>query len=235
MWQLNPTWGKPRIQAELAKLGITISDATVLKYRPKTARPPSQSWRTFLANHMADTCSMDFLTVPTATFGLLYVLVLLSHNRREIVHINITSSPNADWIAQQITEAFPYKTAPRCLLRDNDKKYGRAVKGKIKAMGIEDVTTAYRSPWQNPYCERVIGSIRRECLNHVIVMNEKHLRRVLNGYVAYYHGSRTHQSLDNDCPTPRPAEPPEMGNVIAFPKVGGLHHHYAREGAKVAA
>lgn len=143
---------------------------------------------------------MDFLTVPTATFGLLYVLVILSHERREIVHLNVTSSPNADWIAQQIAEAFPYDT-PRFLLRDNDKKYGHAVKDRIKSMGIEDVTTAFRSPWQNPYCERVIGSIRRECLDHVIVMNEKHLRRVLSGYVDNYHGSRTHQSLNNDCPT----------------------------------
>ena len=184
---------------------------------------------------MADTCSMDFLTVPTATFGLLYVLVILSHDRREIVHFNVTSSPNADWIAQQITEVFPYDTAPRFLLRDNDKKYGHVVKDRIESMGIEDVTTAFRSPWQNPYCERVIGSIRRECLNHVIVMNEKHLCRILRDYVAYYHGSRTHQSLQNDCPTPRTIEPPEMGKVIAIPKVGGLHHRYEREHAKLAA
>jgi transposase InsO family protein len=161
---------------------------------------------------MAETCSMDFLTVPTATFGLLYVLVILSHDRREIVHLNVTSSPNADWIAQQITEAFPYDTTPRFLLRDNDKKYGYAVKDRIKSM-----------------------SIRRECLIHVIVMNEKHLRRVLQDYVAYYHESRTHQSLAGDCPTPRAVEPPEMGKVIAIPKVGGLHHRYAREHAKLAA
>ena len=147
----------------------------------------------------------------------------------------ISMSPNADWIAQQVGEAFPYDTAPRFVLRDNDKKYGHAVKDRIKSMGIEDVTTAFRSPWQNPYCEHVVGSIRRECLNHVIVMNEKHLRRVLNGYIDYYHGSRTHQSLHNDCPTPRTVEPPEMGKVIAIPKVGGLHHRYARENAKLAA
>ena len=146
-----------------------------------------------------------------------------------------TGDSDADWIAQQITEAFPYDTAPRFLLRDNDKKYGHAVKDRITSMRIEDVTTAFRSPWHNPYCERVIGSIRRECLNHVIVFNEKHLRRVLFGYVAYYHGSRTHQSLHNDCPTTRAVEPPEMGKVIAIQKVGGLHHRYAREGAKLAA
>lgn len=178
---------------------------------------------------------MDFLTVPTVAFGLLYVLVILSHERREIVHVNVTTSPNAEWIARQLTDAFPYDTVPRFLIRDNDKRYGKVVASRADALSLDEVTTAYRSPWQNPYCERVLGSNRRECLDHVIVLNERHLRAVLGQYVSYYHESRTHQSLDDECPMPRAIEPPEMGKVVAFPKVGGLHHRYAREGTKLAA
>jgi putative transposase len=228
MWSSNPTWGKPRIKAELAKLGIEVSDSTVLRYRPPRRRSPSQSWRTFLANHIEDIVAIDFFVVRTATFRVLYVLLVMSHDRRRIRHFNVTTSPSATWAAQQLREAFPYDTAPRYLLRDRDGVFGRDFVRRVEAMGIKEVITAPGSPWQNPYCERVIGSIRRECLDHIIVLNERHLMRVLRGYTSYYHSSRTHQSLDNDCPDPRPIEPQERGDVVALPQVGGLHHRYVR-------
>ncbi len=228
MWNMNPTWGKPRIQAELAKLGITLSDSTVAKYKPKRRQPPSQTWRTFLDNHVEDIVSVDFFTVPTATFRVLYVLLVMSHDRRRIIHINVTDSPSGAWAARQLLEAFPFDTAPRFLVRDNDSIFGGPFSRRARSLGISEVKTAIRSPWQNSYCERLIGSIRRECLDHVIVLNEQHLRRVLRGYVDYYHRSRTHQSLGNDCPSTRCIEPSEMGKVIAFPEVGGLHHRYGR-------
>ncbi len=228
MWNANPTWGKRRIQSELAKLGISLTDSTVAKYRPKRGTPPSQTWRTFLDNHLEDTVAIDFFTVPTATFRVLFVLLVMSHDRRRIIHWNVTDAPSSAWTARQLLEAFPYDTAPRYLLRDNDTKFLGEFARCIEAIGIEEVKTAPHSPWQNPYCERLIGSIRRECLDHVLVLNEQHLRRVLRSYVNYYHDARTHRSLDNNCPVPRAVEPPEMGHVIAFPQVGGLHHRYRR-------
>jgi transposase InsO family protein len=227
----NPLWGAPRIHGELLKLGIEVSQATVSKYIKNLPRPPSQTWLTFLRNHIDCSASMDFFVLPTATFRLLFVLIVLHHDRRRIVHIGVTAHPTATWIKQQMTEAFPWDTAPRYMIRDRDGVYGLEVRARIKAMGIDEVLTAPRSPWQNPYVERVIGSIRRECLDHVIVLSERHLRRVLASYLDYYHRSRTHLALSKDSPVPRPIQPAQTGKVIAFPQVGGLHHRYERMAA----
>ena len=231
MSQTNPLWGAPRIHGELLKLGITVSQATVSKYMVRHRKPPSQSWRTFLTNHAKDIVSVDFFTVPTASFRVLYVFLVLSNQSRRVVHFNVTDSPSATWTGQQIVEAFPWDTAPRYLLRDRDKIFGHEFVHRVEMMGIKQVLISARSPWQNPYVERVIGSIRRECLDHTIVINEKHLRRVLRDYFKYYHGSRTHLGLEKDCPTPRPVETPDFGSIQAQPLVGGLHHRYFRRAA----
>ena len=228
MQSANVGWGAPRIHGELRKLGIEVSQATVSKYMVRQRKPPSQTWRTFLDNHTDCIAGIDFFTVPSATFRILYVFVVLSHDRRHIVHFNVTAHPTVRWTAQQMVEAFPFDSAPRYLLRDRDAIYGEKVRRRIKSLGIEEVVTTPRSPWQNPFCERVIGSIRRDCLNHVIVLNERHLRRILREYFSYYHTCRTHLSLNKDPPETRPVEPPEMGNIVAFPHVGGLHHRYVR-------
>ena len=224
----NIGWGAPRIHGELKMLGIEISESTVAKYMIRHCNPPSQTWRTFLENHATELVSVDFFTVPTATFRILYVLVILHHERREIVHFNVTEHPTAQWTAQQLVEAFPFDSAPRYLLRDRDSIYGGRFRNRVKSLGIDEVLTAPRSPWQNPYVERIIGSIRRECLNHVIILNERHLRRQLKSYSTYYHEARTHLSLDKQSPVPRSIEPPEQGKVVAIPHVGGLHHEYRR-------
>ena len=231
MQSANVGWGAPRIHGELLKLGINISQATVSKYMVRHRKPPSQTWRTFLNNHADCTAGIDFFTVPTATFRILYVFIVLSHDRRHIVHFNVTAHPTAQWTAQQLVEAFPFDSAPRYLLRDRDAIYGDLVQRRIRSLGIDDVITAPRSPWQNPFCERVIGSIRRDCLDHVIVLNERHLRRILREYFSYYHTCRTHISLNKDPPETRIVEPPELGNIVAFPRVGGLHHRYVRMAA----
>jgi putative transposase len=170
-------------------------------------------------------------TIPTATFRVLYVLVVLAHNRRRVVHFNLTEHPTAAWTAQQIIEAFPEDTAPRFLLRDRDQIYGEEFRRRVAGMRIEEVMTAPQSPWQSPYVERLIGSIRRECLNHVIVFNETHLRGILKSYIEYYHRSRTHLSLAKDAPVPRAKHPPDLGAVIEIAEVGGLHHRYERRAA----
>lgn len=224
----NTTWGVPRIQSELALLGHTVSEATVRKYRIRHRKPPSQTWRMFLDNHLTDIVAIDFFTVPTATFRILFAFIVLRHDRRHVVHFNVTAHPTASWTAQQMIEAFPEDEAPRFLIRDRDGIYGQQFKTRVKSMGIEQVVTAPQSPWQNPYVERLIGSVRRECLDHVIVINEQHLRRILRSYFEYYHGSRTHLSLERNSPIAREIEPPERGRVIAIPQVGGLHHRYCR-------
>jgi putative transposase len=231
MSQANPLWGAPRIHGELLKLGIEVSQATVSKYMVRHPKPPSQSWRTFLNNHAKDIVSIDFFTVPTATFRVLYVFLVLSNKRRRIVHFNATESPTAAWISQQIIEAFPWDTAPRYLMRDRDKKYGDKFIRCLESMDIEQVLISVRSPWQNPYVERVIGSIRRECLDHTIIFGENHLRRVLKEYFRYYHQSRTHLGLEKDCPEPRLVEPADSGKIRAERMVGGLHHRYYRQAA----
>ncbi len=224
----NPIWGVPRIQSELALLGHTVAESTVRKYRIRQRKPPSQTWRTFLDNHLADIVAIDFFTVPTATFRVLFAFVVLRHDRRKVVHFNVTAHPTAAWTAQQIIEAFPDDTSPRFLIRDRDGIYGDNFQRRVRGMDIEEVVTTPRSPWQNPYCERLIGSIRRECLDHMIVIHERHLRRILRAYFRYYHESRTHLSLDRNSPIKRAVEPPERGKVIAIPQVGGLHHRYRR-------
>ncbi len=224
----NAAWGSPRIQSELALLGYTVDQSTVAKYMCRHRKPPFQTWRTFLENHVRDIAAIDFFVVPTVRFQLLYCLVVLRHDRRRVVHFNVTAHPTARWTGQQIVEAFPYDEAPRFLMRDHDGIYGVDFRERVKHMGIGEVVIAYRSPWQSPYVERLIGSIRRECLNHVIVLNEAHLRRILTIYFVYYHEARTHLSLDRNAPIPRKVEAPSCGRVIAIPQVGGLHHRYTR-------
>ena len=228
MQSVNVGWGAPRIHGELLKLGIEISQATVSKYMQHRNKPPSQTWRTFLANHAECLAAIDFFTVPTATFRILYVFIVLGHDRRQILHFNVTEHPTAHWTAQQLVEAFPFESAPRYLLRDRDSIYGETVRRRIKSLGMENVIAAPRSPWQNPFVERVIGSIRRDCLDHVIVINEPHLRSILREYLSYDHTCRTHLSLNKDPPEPRIVEPPELGNIVAFPRANGLHHRYSR-------
>ena len=228
MSNANPLWGAPRIHGELLKLGIKISQATVGRWMPWRPKVPSPTWRSFLRNHLPDIAAIDMFVVTTATFRLLYALIVLSLDRRQVVHFAVTANPTQDWLARQITEAFPWDTAPRYLLRDRDASYGQDFRHRVRAMGIMEVITAPRSPWQNPYAERLIGSIRRECLDHVIIFNEHHLRRVLSSYFQYHHDTRTHLSLCKDCPRARPIQSPAAGNIIGFPEVGGLHHRYER-------
>jgi transposase InsO family protein len=230
MWPSNPTWGSKRIQAELAKLGITVSDSTIRKYRPRR-QSTNQTWTTFLHNHTKDLIAVDFFTVPTATFRVLYVFLVLAHERRKVLHFNVTDCPSAAWTAQQLTEAFAYRSPSRYLLRDRDHIYGAEFQARALALGLKEKLIAPRSPWQNPFAERMIGSIRRECLDQVIVLDAHHLRRVLTNYVDYFHRHRTHRALAQDCPDPRPTEPPERGNIIALPLLGGLHHRYTRQAA----
>jgi putative transposase len=229
MAEENPLWGAPAIHAELLQLGINISERTVSKIiRKRTSKPPSQTWRTFIKNHMTEMVAIDFRVVPTIRFQLLYVFIILNHARRRVVHFNVTANPTAAWTAQQIIEAFPWDTAPRYLLRDRDSIYGGWFRRRIQSMGIEEVITAYHSPWQNPYIERLQESIRRECTDHVIVFGEKHLRRILQSYFEYYHHDRKHLGLNKETPMGRPvsnrASP--SAKLVALPRVGGLHHRY---------
>jgi len=227
----NILWGASRVHGELLKLGINISERTVSRWMPRRRKPPSQTWRTFLDNHVGELVSIDFFTVPTATFRVLFVLVILAHDRRRIVHFNVTEHPTADWTSQQMVEVFGDGIAPCFMIRDRDTVYGLTFRERVKALGIEEVVIAPHSPWQNPYVERVIGTLRRECLDHVIVLGEAHLRRIVRSYVAYYHRARTHLALNKDAPQPRTAQPPEKGKVVEIPEVGGLHHRYERRAA----
>jgi putative transposase len=231
MSRANPLWGAPRIHGELQKLGLEISQATVSKYLVRHRAPPSQTWRTFLTNHVQTLVSVDFFTVPTVTFKVLFVFVILAHHRRRVVHFNVTDAPTAQWTAQEIVEAFPWDTAPRYLLRDRDGLYGVVFSRRVHSLGIHEVKTAPRSPWQNPYVERVIGTLRRECLDHMVVFNDTHLCRLLRDYLIYYHRARTHLSLDKDAPEPRFVEHPDQGRIVEIPMVGGLHHRYTRQAA----
>jgi putative transposase len=224
----NPLWGTLRIIGELGKLGIKVAKSTVDKYRVRPCKPSSPTWKAFLKNHVTDLVSIDFFIVPTIRFKLLLVLVVLAHARRAVIHVNVTENPTAKWTAQQIVEAFLWDTAPRYLPRDRDAIFGIAFRRRVESMGIHQVLSAPRSPWQNPYVERLIGSIRRDCLDHLIVLNARHLRRTLKAYFDYYHRWRTRLSLDMDCPDPRPAHSPNRSMVYEFPEVGGLHHHYER-------
>jgi transposase InsO family protein len=212
----------------LLKLGIEISQATVAKYMVRRRGAPPPTWRSFLLNQAAGIAAIDMFVVASVSFRLLYVMIILAHDRRRIIHTAVTDHPTAAWLSRQVTEAFPWDTAPRYLLRDRDASYGSYFCNRVEAMGIKEVVTASRSPWQNAYVERVIGSIRRECLDHLVIFNERHLRRVMSSYVDYYQRTRTHLSLDKDCPDPRPIMPRSIGRVVAIPQVNGLHHRYER-------
>ena len=226
MWQANPSWGSPRIVAELQKLRIDVAKLTVAKYKPPGRRSPSSTWRTFLDQHLKKLVAIDFFVVPTATFKVLFVFLVLAADRRRIVHFNVTEHPTAQWTAQQLTEAFPFDTSPNYLWRDGDGIYGKRVQRRIESLGFEEVVTAPASPWQNAYVERVIGSLRRELLDHVIILNERHLKRLLSSYLDHYHPWRTHQALERDAPNGRPIRAAEPDQVIEYPAVHGLHHFY---------
>jgi putative transposase len=227
----NPFWGAPRVHGELLKLGYEISERTVSRLMPKNDKKPSQTWTTFLRNHVGQMVSIDFFTVATVRLHVLYVFVILAHDRRRVLHFNVTEHPTAVWAAQQIIEAFPEDGAPRYLLRDRDGIYGHCFTTRIEGMGIEQVRITARSPWQNCYVERAIGSIRRECLNHMIVLSEQHLRRILKSYFRYYHESRTHLSLSKDAPESRAIQANELERIVQIPQLGGLHHRYERRAA----
>jgi len=227
----NSTWDAPRIHGELLKLGIDLGQSTISNYMVKPTKPPSQTWRTFLTNHAQDIASIDFFTVPTVMFRTLHVFVVLSLDRRRIVHFNVTYYPSAEWTARQLYLAFPFDSAPKYLVRDRDGIYGDEVVQAIKNMGVVDKVISTQSPWQNGHCERVVGSLKRECLNHVIVFDRRHANSVLKQYLEYYHGSRSHLGLEKASPDGRTVEPPEPGPVCRTPMVGGLHSRYYRDAA----
>jgi transposase InsO family protein len=222
----NPLWGAPRIHGELLKLGLEVAQSSVAKYMVKRRGPPSQGWRTFLRNHAPDIAAMDLFIAPTIGFGLLYAFVIVRLDRRDLVWINVTANPTAEWIARQITEAFPWDDAPQHLIRDRDRIYGTIVTRRLRAMGIRDKPTAPAAPWQNGFAERLIGSIRRECVDHFVVLGEAHLRRILRAYARYYNAIRTHRSLHKDAPVSRPVH--RTGIISSHAILGGLHHHYVR-------
>jgi transposase InsO family protein len=222
----NPLWGAPRIHGELLKLGFEVAQSSVAKYMVKRSGPPSQGWKTFLRNHAPDIAAMDLFVVPTIRFGLLYALVIVRLDRRELVWINVTANPTAEWIARQVTEAFPWEEAPRYLIRDRDRIYGTLFRRRLRTMGIRDKPAAPASPWQNGFAERLIGSIRQECVDHLIVLGEAHLRRVLRAYARYYNDIRTHRALAKDAPVSRPIQ--RTGSIRSHAVLGGLHNHYVR-------
>lgn len=230
MAQENETWGAPRIHAELLKLGFHVSERTVSRYLPKGEASPDaiERWKRFLRNHREVIAAMDFFTVPTASFQLLFVFFVIHHSRREILHINVTSHPCADWIVQQLREAFPYDEAPRFLIFDRDAKFSQNVIAILEGMGIEPCRTAFRSPWQNGTAERWIGSVRRELLDHVVIFMERQLLRLLREYVGYYHEDRPHLGLGKETPLERVvmSKPSGRAQVVCFPRLGGLHHRY---------
>ena len=226
----NPLWGAPRIHTELLKLGFDISEATVQRYVPKKQHKTTrQRWKTFLKNHSAQIVSVDFLVVPTITFKLLYVLVFLSHDRRRIIHFNLTAHPTAQWSSQQLRNAFSEEEPPRFLIRDRDMKFAKVFTQVVSALGMDPILTACRSPWQNGYSERLIGSIRRECLDHLIIMNESHLRAILQNYIHYYNTQRTHLGINKDSPEPREVQ--IEGDIDKVAVANGLHHYYFRRAA----
>jgi len=222
----NQLWGAPRIHGELLKLGFSVAQSSVAKYMVRRRTPPSQGWRTFLRNHAPDIAAMDLFVVPTIGFDLLYGFVIVRLDRRDLVWINVTTNPTAEWVANQLTEAFPWDEAPGFMIRDRDRIYGAVVTRRLRAMGIRDKPIAPSSPWQNGFAERLIGSIRRECLDHIVVFGEAHLRRILKSYAAYYNSVRTHRSLHKDAPVSRRVQ--RTGIVSSHTILGGLHHHYVR-------
>jgi transposase InsO family protein len=222
----NPLWGAPRIHGELLKLGIDIGQTSVAKYMARRRGPPSQGWKTFLNNHADGIAAMDLFVVPTISFRLLYGLLIMGHGRRQILWFGVTSHPTAEWMANQLTEACGWEQAPRYLIRDRDGVFGELFVRRLRSMGIRDRPTSPRSPWQNGFAERLIGSIRRECLDHVVVFGERHLRHILLSYMKYYNEVRTHLSLEKDTPVSRAVE--RTGHILCRPILGGLHHQYVR-------
>jgi transposase InsO family protein len=222
----NALWGVPRIHGELLKLGIEIGQTSVAKYMARRRRPPSQGWKTFLRNHADGIVAMDLFVVPTISFRRLYGLLIVGHGRRQVLRLGATAHPTAEWIANQLTEACGWEQAPRYLIRDRDRAYGEIFVRRVRSIGIRDRPTSPRSPWQNAYAERLIGSIRRECTDHIAIFGERHLRDVLLSYMGYYNGTRTHLSLNKDAPILRAAE--KAGRMICRPILGGLHHQYGR-------
>jgi len=222
----NPLWGAPRIHGELLKLGSQVAQSTVAKYMVKRHGAPSQGWRTFLRNHAPDIAAMDLFVVPSIGFNLLYTLIIVRLDRRHLIWVNVTTNPTADWIARQLSEAFPWNEAPQYVIRDRDCIYGTVVTRRLRAMGIRDKPIAAASPWQNGFAERLIGSIRRECVDHFVVWGETHLRRILRTYARYYNDIRTHLSLDKDAPAFRRIQ--RTGIINSHSVLGGLHHHYVR-------
>ena len=228
----NPLWSRRRFASELAKLGHAVDKDTVAKYLPKPAprphRPPSQTWKNFVRNHLAGTIAIDFLTVPTVTFNILYVFFVLSLERRRVLHVNVTAHPYAAWAAQQIVEAIGAEIAPARLIRDRDAIFGHEFDARVDNLGVRQIRILPRSPWQNGYAERWVGTLRRELLDHVIVLGERHLLRLVRQHVAYYNEDRPHMSLDRDAPVARAVQPASAGRVVALPRLGGLHHRYSR-------
>jgi len=222
----NPLWGAPRIHGELLKLGFEIAESTVSKYMIRHRGPPSQTWRTFLRNHADAIAAIDLCVVPTLTFERLFAFLVIGHGRRQLLWFAVTRHPTADWLAQQVVEAFPWDTAPGYLIRDNDGAYGETFTNRLRTMGIRDRPISPRSPWQNPYIERLIGTLRRECLDHLLVFSEQHLRQVLESYSLYYNETRTHLALSKDVPLRRAIQ--RFGTITATPVLSGLHHRYAR-------
>jgi transposase InsO family protein len=226
MCRENPLWGAPRIHGELLMLGFNVAQSTVSKYMMRRRKPPSQSWKTFLRNHAEAIAAIDMCVVPTVTFERLFAFLVIGHGRRQLLWVEVTSHPTAEWLARQITEAFPWLSAPTYLVRDNDGAYGHVFTRRVSAMGIRDRPISPGSPWQNGYAERLIGSVRRECLDRVLIFGEAHLRQILTMYASYYNETRTHLSLDKDAPLPRAVQ--RWGTIVATPILSGLHHQYVR-------
>ncbi len=222
----NPLWGAPRIHGELLMLGIEVAQSTVSKYMIRGGKPPSQSWKTFLRNHAEAIAAIDMCVVPTVTFDRLFAFLVLGHGRRQLLWFEVTRYPTAEWLARQITEAFPWASAPAYLVRDNDRAYGHVFTARVQAMGIRDRPITRRSPWQNGIAERLIGTLRRECLDQIVVFSEAHLRQILSAYAAYYNQARTHLALHKDAPLQRAVQ--RFGSLVAIPVLAGLHHQYVR-------
>jgi transposase InsO family protein len=222
----NPRWGASRIHGEILMLGFEVAQSTVSKYIARPSKPPSQSWKTFLQNHAEAIAAIDMCVVPTLTFDLLFAFLVLGHSRRQLLWFEVTRYPRAEWLSRQITEAFPWTSAPAYLVRDNDRAYGHVFTSRVRAMGIRDRPISPRSPWQNGYAERLIGTLRRECLDQVVIFGETHLRRILSAYTAYYNQARTHLALEKDAPLHRAVQ--RSGTIVAIPIFAGLHHQYVR-------
>jgi transposase InsO family protein len=235
MAQENPTWGSPRIHGELLKLGYVVGERTVSRYlariRPEPTKPRSQTWATFLKNHARDIIAVDLFVVPTIRFQVLYIFIILGLERRRLIFANVTANPTAEWLAQQVVNAFPWETTPRFLIRDRDRAYGLAFTARMKGLDIREIRTAVRAPLMNTFAERVIGTLRRECFDHLIVLNERHALRLLREFRDWYNRDRVHLALGKDAPEHRTTEPPELGKVVALPRLGGLHHRYCRRAA----